>query len=187
LKSLYFVFFIIILSAPAILFILKNKNKEKSNHSQPENSNEPADYNYSKAYQTKFLLSKNEYYAFKKLQSIALSHDLFIFPKVRVLDLIEPIKGQRHYKTYLYKIQSKHVDFVICDKKLSITCIIELDDNSHNREDRKERDRFLDEVFNSVGYSIIHTKAITEDIESKLISLCSSRLAATERGAASVQ
>lgn len=46
--------------------------------------------------------------------------------------------------------------------------IIELDDTSHDRKDRKERDNFVDEVVESVGYKIIHVRAITDDIINQL-------------------
>lgn len=64
--------------------------------------------------------------------------------------------------SYLGKIQSKHVDFVLCDQDLRIKAILELDDNSHNQQDRKERDLFVDEVLQSVGYRVIRTRSITE-------------------------
>ncbi|MDD4391064.1 MAG: DUF2726 domain-containing protein [Eubacteriales bacterium] len=118
---------------------------------------------YKKAYQAKYLLTKNEYHEYIKLKEIASNKDLLIFPKVRVLDIIEPIHGQKQYKTLLNKVQSKHVDFLMCDKKLSIKCIIEIDDKSHERTDRKERDEFLNEIFESVGYKVIHTNGITEE------------------------
>lgn len=63
----------------------------------------------------------------------------------------------------LGKIQSKHVDFVICDQNLYIKAIIELDDNSHDQPDRRERDKFVDDVLSSVGYTVIHTRAVTEE------------------------
>ena len=84
------------------------------------------------------------------------------------MDLIEPIKRSPKYKTYFYKIQAKHVDFVLCDKKLMARYIIELDDSSHETENRKQRDAFLDQALSSAGYKIIHVKAITEELKAQL-------------------
>ena len=81
---------------------------------------------------------------------------------VRLLDLIEPKQG-KGYMSALGKIQSKHVDFVITDPDLRIKAILELDDNSHNTAERKERDQFVDMVLSSVGYKVIHTRSITEE------------------------
>ena len=87
---------------------------------------------------------------------------------VRLLDLIETRRGDPKYKTYSYKIQSKHVDFVICDRDLYVKAILELDDNSHNRLDRQERDDFVDYILKDVGYTVIRTKAVTDDILNRL-------------------
>lgn len=86
--------------------------------------------------------------------------------KLYKFDLVEPIRNHPKYKTNLYKIQAKHVDFVICDKKLVARYIIELDDNSHNSEERIERDIFVNTILKSTGYKVLHTRAIqTEEIE----------------------
>ncbi len=120
------------------------------------------------AYQKAWLFSYNEKDAYNKLKPIAEELGYTIFAKVRLLDLLEPVKGNPKYKTYLYKVQAKHVDFVLCDAKLVARIIIELDDSSHDTEKRKERDAFVDEVVQSVGYKIIHVRAIDETIKEKI-------------------
>ena len=62
----------------------------------------------------------------------------------------------------------KHVDFVICDEKMVARYIVELDDSSHDTEKRQERDRLVDEIVESVGYKIIHTRAITDDLRNQI-------------------
>lgn len=120
------------------------------------------------AYQKAWLFSYNEKDAYAKLKPIAEELGYTVFAKVRLLDLLEPVKGKAKYKTYLYKIQAKHVDFVLCDAKLVARYIIELDDSSHDTKERKERDKFVDEVVQSVGYQIIHVRAIDETIRQKI-------------------
>lgn len=114
------------------------------------------------AYKKRWLLSYNEKDAYKKLQSAAAEVGYTVFSKVRLLDLLEPVSG-KNYRSYFYKIQAKHVDFVLLDEKLVARCIVELDDSSHDASDRKERDAFVDEVVTSVGYQIIHTRAVTDE------------------------
>lgn len=128
---------------------------------QPEET-ELIDYN--NAYQARYLFTKNEWLNYKKLRDIAEVKGYIICPKVRLLDIIEPKKGEKKYKTLFYKIQAKHVDFVICDKDMHIKAIIELDDNSHDTKERKERDEFVNMILRSVGYNVIHTRYITNDI-----------------------
>ena len=116
---------------------------------------------YSKCYQAKYLLTQNEWHEHQKLRKFATEKGLIVCPKVRLLDIIEPRRGD-NYMSLLGKIQSKHVDFVICDQGMHIKGILELDDNSHNRKDRQERDAFVDQILTSVGYKVIHTRGVTE-------------------------
>lgn len=127
----------------------------KSKEPDPQND-------YKGHYQAKYLLTRNEWYEYKKLKQYAAIHDLQICPKVRLLDIVEPRRGDPNYMSYIGKIKSKHVDFVICDQDLHIKGIVELDDNSHDRTDRKERDAFVDGVLTDVGYKVIHTRSVTE-------------------------
>lgn len=57
---------------------------------------------YSKAYQPKWLFSYNEKAFYHKLKTFADRNGLFLFAKVRLLDLVEPRRGQQKYKTYFY-------------------------------------------------------------------------------------
>lgn len=76
------------------------------------------------AYQKKWLLTYNEKDAFKKIKAVTDEIGCYTFSKVRLLDLLEPVKGNPKYKTYFYKVQAKHVDFVILDEKLVARCVI---------------------------------------------------------------
>lgn len=114
------------------------------------------------SYKKRWILTYNEKAAYRELQKYADEIGYTVFSKVRLLDLLEPVSG-KNYKSYFYKVQAKHVDFVLLDEKLVARCIVELDDSSHNAEDRRNRDQFVDEVVKSVGYKIIHTRAITPE------------------------
>ena len=113
------------------------------------------------------LLTQNEKHAFRILLSFCKEHDLLIFTKVRLIDLAQPKKGAADYATLRNKVIQKHVDFVICDEDVNVKLIIELDDSSHSRPDRRERDQLVDEVLHRVGYKVIHTNGITPELLSK--------------------
>ena len=56
------------------------------------------------------------------------------------------------YRTATNKIDRKHVDFLLCDPKTVKPILgIELDDKSHQRADRHERDEFVGKVFEAAG------------------------------------
>ena len=155
-----------------IVFILDKtilrKNKIKSKSSSKKRNYIKAAYNnqakYSRLYTKVPLLTKREQTQYAYLKQIADEKKVLICPKVRLLDLVTPIHGVRNYKTLLNKVMSKHVDFVICTHDMSVLGIIELDDSTHLRQDRIQRDEFVDTVLKSAGYKIKHTWEITSDI-----------------------
>ena len=154
---IYVIICIIALSFMALVF-LAIKEKDKAN--KLEEKKEPEDYSHS--YQPRYLLTRNEWHEHKKLQKLAAERGLVVCPKVRLLDIIEPRKGEKNYKSLFYKVQAKHVDFLICDQAMHIKAVLELDDNSHNQKDRQDRDVFVDQILTSVGYKVIRTKSVTE-------------------------
>lgn len=137
-------------------------DKEKGS-SEPTTEPEIA-IDFANAYQAQPIFTKNEWQNYKTLRDVAAVKGYIICPKVRLLDIVKPRSGEKKYKTLLYKIQSKHVDFVICDQNMTIKAIIELDDKTHDTEKGKERDAFVDTVLRSVGYKVIHVRYINHDI-----------------------
>jgi len=95
------------------------------------------------------------------LQS-AVGDQYVIFGQVRIADLLAIKKGTpaSYRQSNLNKITSKHADFVLCTPNdLTIICAIELDDKSHKRADRVERDEFLNNAFRVAGLHLIHFEA----------------------------
>ena len=121
------------------------------------------------SYSPKWMFTQNEKRAYYKLKEIASKLDLVVFAKVRLFYLVTPIRKHPKYKTNLYKIQAKHVDFVLTKQNLVAKYVIELDDNSHDTAERRERDKFVNTVLEICGYRILHTKEITEEEIKKFI------------------
>lgn len=122
-------------------------------------------------YQRKNLLTKNEYIFYKNLKNFADKYNLQILSKIRVADIVEPKPNANKSEWFsdFGKIKSKHVDFALANKdNLYILCLIELDDNTHQKPDRIERDKFIDQVYQSVGIPIIHTKQFNQQTETQL-------------------
>ncbi|MGN1202329.1 MAG: DUF2726 domain-containing protein, partial [Eubacterium sp.] len=66
------------------------------------------------------------------------------------------------FQKYFNKINRKHVDFALAKKEnLRIEMIIELDDNSHD-EEQKERDEFVNKVLEKTGYKVLRTRGTGE-------------------------
>ena len=82
-----------------------------------------------------------------------------ITTKVRVSDLLFVV--QRHKNMgHANRIDRKHVDFVLCDPEtMQPKLVIELDDSSHSRKDRADRDKLIDAAFTAAGLPILHVIA----------------------------
>ncbi len=121
----------------------------------------------TKMYRSKPILTDREYGFYVKLRELADEYGLQIFTKVRLADLIEP-KDRSDLSLWwecFNKIKAKHIDFALADRDTNIILLIELDDTSHNRQDRIERDEFVDAVLDNTGYTLMRTYGETEEIE----------------------
>jgi len=104
-----------------------------------------------------FFFTKREYAFYNDLCPIISKHNLVLFSKVRLLDILTIPQYTKGYQTYFNKIRSKHVDFVICSSKyITPLLAIELDDPSHNEPDRIIRDYYIDSAMNSAKIPIMH-------------------------------
>jgi very-short-patch-repair endonuclease len=103
-------------------------------------------------------MTKAEHEFFKVLQEV-VQDKYYIVPQVQLSNLVQVEKQERWEYTYRNKINRKSVDFVLFNKEyFTPRLVIELDDSSHLRENRRTRDNFLDEVLNKVGLKIVHIK-----------------------------
>jgi Protein of unknown function (DUF2726) len=78
-----------------------------------------------------------------------------VFAKVRLADLIYVTKGTGAWRQHFNRISAKHLDFVLCDANLVPVVAIELDDSSHDEEDRQSRDGFVDKALAAADVPIV--------------------------------
>ena len=84
---------------------------------------------------------------FYRVLKQVIGEHLLIFPKVGLGEFIF-ITDQENLQSYRNKIDRKHVDFLLCKPDtLQPVFAIELDDSSHRRATRSERDAFVESVF----------------------------------------
>ena len=122
-------------------------------------------------YRRKFLLTKNEYWFYKSLKEIADKYDFAVLAKIRFADLVEVSAeaDKKEYMKYFGKIKSKHIDFILCKKdNLYPELLIELNDSSHNTEDRIKRDVFIKKIAEKVGYKMVFVDG-TQNLEETII------------------
>jgi hypothetical protein len=106
-------------------------------------------------------LSPAEFSFYRVLQG--MMRDYFsICPKVALAELFYVDHPNENHAAF-GRIRQKRVDFVICDPTtMKPRFAIELDDSSHKREDRQERDEFVDKVFEAAGLPLVHIPARSE-------------------------
>jgi hypothetical protein len=108
------------------------------------------------AYQVRpSLLTKAERSFYGVLRQ-ALRDEWAIFAKVRISDIVTVPRGVAGWQTQFNKVQSKHVDFAVCDPAtLRVVAAVELDDASHRKLERQERDAFVEAVFATAKLPLI--------------------------------
>ncbi|HUI06391.1 MAG TPA: DUF2726 domain-containing protein [Verrucomicrobiae bacterium] len=123
-----------------------------------------------------YLLTATERSFYDVLRGIA-GDQLEVFAKVRLLDLLYLPKGTENRQSHNNRVMSKHVDFLLCDReKLSPLLVIELDDSSHERDDRAQRDAFVDEALGAAGLPILHVTAKRSYAPNELADLIQEKL-----------
>jgi len=101
-----------------------------------------------------------------------------VFGKVRLEDILGVVSGLEPgvRQGARNRINRKHVDFLLVrSNDLAPVAGIELDDSSHDAEDRQERDNFVDSAFASAGLPLLHVPAQKSynpaELKSKLTAL----------------
>lgn len=110
-------------------------------------------------YKKTYLLTKNELYFYKNLKPVADELGYTILSKIRVADLVKVNSNDKwEEQKYFNKISRKHVDFALAKPdNLEVILLIELDDNSHDYEQR-ERDIFINKLYNKTGYKLLRVR-----------------------------
>lgn len=107
-------------------------------------------------YQAKRIMTIHEQNFYKYLKPVADELGLILLCQVTLSEIIQVPKGTVNYLNWFYKISSKHIDFVLCDSVFFPVLAIELDDSSHDKPKRKERDQQVNTFLQRAGIKIIH-------------------------------
>lgn len=134
---------------------IQNEEVEEKEVDKEEGTAESTEeFPYIKTY----LLTKNEWAFYKAIKPIADKYKLHIIAKVRISDIVSVKKGlsNKERSSAFNKIKSKHFDFMLCNPhNLAVKAAIELDDNSHDRIDRQQRDYFVNKLCEIVKLPLI--------------------------------
>lgn len=153
--------FILFFAAIALLwlFVQLLEARKRASPDSPASIDEDSGIVFTNYLPRDSLLRPGERAFFPALEQACANRSL-IFTQVQLSKLIYPRAGIPKWQTYQNKIDRKSVDFVLCHPTtLKPQLIIELDDKSHTREDRKERDDFVNNALKAVGIPLLRIPA----------------------------
>ena len=113
----------------------------------------------------------------------AIGNHYRIYGKVRIADVIETKSGlsASNRQKAFNRIRAKHFDFLLCNRDdLSVTCAIELDDKSHQKTSRQQRDGFVNELCSTIGLPLVRVTAkrayTVQELRTKILDATGKRL-----------
>lgn len=130
-------------------------------------------YQYKKR---EFFMSRAEHDFYDKLIA-TIGKDYYVFAQVHLPTILDNKVVGQNWKGAFRHIDEKSVDFVLCDKNyISPKLVIELDDKSHEREDRVGRDIEVERILKEANMPLLRLKnsdnfSSTELIEKINLSL----------------
>jgi len=106
----------------------------------------------------KYFLSPAEHKFYDALIT-AVGHSYYVFAQVHLPNIVDHKVIGQNWRGAFRHIDEKSVDFVICDKTyISPKLAIELDDSSHQRVDRQERDKEVERILNDAELPLLRLK-----------------------------
>lgn len=118
-------------------------------------------YNNSNTFEYEYILknnpmTENEKYFFKSLKLITSKYNLFILPQVQLQSIFK-VYNNKDISSF-NKIKSKSIDFAIVNQNYDYKIFIELDDCTHNKNNRIQRDKFVNNLFNKYNLKLLRIK-----------------------------
>lgn len=119
-----------------------------------------------------FFLTRAEHECYDALIA-AIGSEYHIFAQVHLPTLLDNKVAGQDWRAALAHINRKSVDFVLCDKEhISPKLAIELDDKSHERPDRQERDKEVERILEVAGVPLLrlenHGAFNTQELKEKI-------------------
>lgn len=120
------------------------------------------------------LLSAGEL-AFATALERAIPDHAVVCPKVRLADIVSVPAA--HWETHGKPLCGLHIDFaIICAATTRVLLVIELDDRTHERRDRRRRDALVDQALTAAGVALLRVRAAAKYNSAELERLIRERI-----------
>ncbi len=143
---------------------IKNTKNNQTETTKIKKSN----YHY---YAKSHIMTQRESEFFKQLNEM-LGSKWYIVPQVHLSALLNhKVKGQNWNAAFKH-INGKSVDYVLLSKEtMKPVCAIELDDSSHYRDDRIERDMEVERIFASAKIPLARLRKPEELSRQEIVNI----------------
>jgi very-short-patch-repair endonuclease len=102
-----------------------------------------------------FFLTRAEHECYDALVS-AVGQEYHVFAQVHLPTIVDNKVVGQNWRGAFRHINEKSVDFVLCDKAyISSKLAIELDDKTHERPERQERDTEVERILKAAGLPLL--------------------------------
>jgi len=142
---------IIVLVVLVALAVVLARGKKSAKHG------ESGGFDFSVFSPKRYFFTRSERALFESLQDV-LPEGHWVFPKVRLADLVDIDAKRGEYMSAFGRVSQKHLDFVVFDNDLNLRVVVELDGKSHQRARQQESDRAKEQVLAAIGLELIRFK-----------------------------
>lgn len=112
----------------------------------------------AKDYRHKSLLTRWELAALREIRA-DLPPGYHACPQARLADFVDvAVRDSTGHRSALNRVASKSVDFAVIDAAGRVVLVIELDDRSHDRPDRRSRDQLVNAVLARCGIAVLRVR-----------------------------
>ena len=126
-----------------------------------KNNRETGKVDFSRYQKNNFLYTNTTEFEFYKTLIQVVGNHFAVQSQVGMGSLfIVKTNNQSTYRSLRNKIESKRIDFLLCDPQtMAPVLAIELDGSSHQRVDRVERDIFVNQLFATTRFPLLRYPA----------------------------
>jgi very-short-patch-repair endonuclease len=153
----YLYLFLVVIIIVALALLLKLFAARRSGGVSTDNRAATPEYRYMRR---EHIMTPSEEQLFKRLEAVG-GDRYYVFPQIHLSSLLNhKVKGQ-NWKGALSAIQRKSVDFVLVDKTtLETKYAVELDDSTHDKPERQERDGKVEHYLAGVDIPLVRLRDI---------------------------
>ncbi len=148
----------------AVAYILSNKNVSKEETDSPKQARQ---FLYSRK---EHIMTAAEREFFHVLADVAQGQ-YYVFPQIHLSALLSNETKGKYWKAAFQRVNRMSVDYVLCDiKTLQPVYAVELDDYTHDRPKRQQRDTGVEQMLYDAGIPLVRFRDYKQLSRDQIVS-----------------